>query len=57
LVPFLNGSNTFGSWILVAVPASLIAASALFYPDKKWFPLAIHWAMVTISVAVAYFVR
>ncbi len=57
LVPFLNGSNIFGSWILVAVPASLIAASALFYPDKKWFPLAIHWAMVAISVTVAYFVR
>lgn len=57
LVPFLNGTSSFNSWILVAVPASLIAASAFFYPDKKWFGHIIHWGMVGISVAVAYFVR
>lgn len=57
LVPFLNGTNSFSSWILAAVPASLIVASAFFYPDKKWFPLVIHWGMVAISVAIAYFVR
>lgn len=57
LAPFLNGTNSFSSWILAAVPASLIASSAFFYPDKKWFPLMIHWGMVAISVAIAYFVR
>ena len=55
-VPFLNG-NSFNSWILAAVPASLIIGAAFFYPDRKWFPLFIHWAMVALSVAVGYFIR
>jgi hypothetical protein len=57
LVPFLNADNSFSSWILVAIPASLLTASAFFYPDKKWFGYIIHWGMVAVSVAVAYFVR
>lgn len=56
-VPFLNGAGSFTGWILLAVPVSLITASALFYPEKRWFPMAIHWGMVAISVAVAYFVK
>jgi hypothetical protein len=55
-VPFLN-SNSFNSWILVAVPASLIMAAAFFYPDKKWFAALMHWGMVAVSVAIAYFIR
>jgi hypothetical protein len=56
-IPFINATNSFTSWILVAVPASLIAASAFFYPDKKWFPSVIHWGMVAICIAVSYFVK
>ena len=56
-VPFINAAGSFTGWILLAVPVSLITGSALFYPDKKWFPLIIHWGMVVISVAVAYFVN
>lgn len=56
-VPFINGAGSFTGWILLAVPVSLITGSALFYPEKRWFPMAIHWGMVAISVAVAYFVK
>lgn len=55
-VPFLN-SNSFNSWILVAVPAALIMAAAFFYPDKKWFPALMHWGMAGVSAAIAYFIR
>jgi len=57
LVPFINAANSFANWILMVVPVSLIAGSALFYPDKKWFPLIIHWGMVGLCIAVAYFVK
>ncbi len=56
-VPFINGGGSFSAWILLAVPVSLITGSALFYPEKRWFPMAIHWGMVAIAVAVAYFVK
>lgn len=55
-IPFLN-TDSFNSWILVAVPSSLIIAAAFFYPDKKWFPALVHWGMVGLSVAIAYFIR
>ncbi len=57
LIPFINQTGNFTSWILVAVPASLLMACALFYPDRKWFPLLVHWGLVTISVVIAYFVN
>ncbi len=55
-VPFLNSSN-FNTWILAAVPASLIIGAAFFYPDKKWFPAVMHWGLVGLSVAIGYFIR
>ena len=57
VVPFVNAANSFANWILLVVPVSLIAGSAFFYPDKKWFPMIIHWGMVAICIAVAYFVK
>lgn len=55
-VPFLNSSN-FNTWILAAVPASLIIGAAFFYPDKKWFPAVMHWGLAGLSVAIGYFIR
>jgi len=57
LVPFLNATQSFNYWILMAVPLSAIAASAFLYPDRKWFPLTIHWGMVIISIVIGYFLR
>lgn len=56
-IPFLNIAPSFTYWILTAVPASLIVASAFFYPEKKWIPLVIHWMMVGIVVIVSYFLK
>lgn len=56
-VPFLNATHSFNYWILVAVPVSLIAASSFLYPEKKWFPISMHWSMVAISIAIGYFVK
>ncbi|MFT3982063.1 MAG: DUF6427 family protein [Ferruginibacter sp.] len=56
IIPFFNADG-FNSWILAAVPASLILAAAFFYPDKKWFPLGLHWAMVALAITIGYFIR
>ena len=57
IVPFFNSTAGFANWVLTAVPISLIVASAFFYPEKKWFPLSIHWAMVALVIAISYFVK
>lgn len=57
LVPFVNARNSFSSWILMAVPVSLLSACAFFYPERKWFGAVMHWGMLAIVIAVAYFVR
>lgn len=57
LVPFVNSAGNFGNWIIMAVPLSLLVSSAFYYPDKKWFPLLIHWSMVAIAVAIGFFIR
>jgi hypothetical protein len=55
LVPFLNATHSFSYWVLAAVPVSAIAASSFYYPDKRWFPLTIHWGMVGLSIVIGYF--
>ena len=56
-IPFLNATHSFNYWILLAVPVSLITASSFLYPEKRWFPLTMHWGMVAISIAIGYFVK
>lgn len=56
LLPFVN-AESFNNWILTAVPLAVLIASSLFYPDKKWFPLFIHWSMVGIYIAIAFYFR
>jgi hypothetical protein len=55
-VPFIN-ANSFDGWMLVSVPAAVLLAAALFYPDRKWFPLLVHWALVGIYIAGGYYLR
>ena len=57
LVPFLNAGINFSYWILLAVPISPVIAAAFFYPQKKIFPLALHWAMFAIYVAIGFFYK
>lgn len=57
VVPFFNNTAGFENWILTAVPISIIVACAFFYPEKKWFPLGIHWAMVAVVIAISYFIH
>lgn len=52
LVPFINSSSTFEYWILCAPPFAAFHAIAFFQPDKKKFPLVLHWIMVIFILAL-----
>jgi hypothetical protein len=54
-VPFLNETDNFRYWILCAVPVSIISSAAFMYPDRKWFPLILHWGLVALAIILAYF--
>lgn len=56
-VPFVNATHTFEYWILCAVPLSALMAAAFLYPQKKWFPVAVHWLMVAFVIVINYFVK
>jgi Family of unknown function (DUF6427) len=55
LVPFINAAINFSYWILLAVPLSPVIAAAFFYPQKKVFPLILHWLMFAVFVAIGFF--
>lgn len=55
-VPFLNETDNFEYWILAAVPVSVISSAAFLYPDKKWFPTVMHWAMAILIIITGYFI-
>lgn len=57
LVPFLADSINLGDWILAILPMSAIMAAALFYPERKWFALTIHWGLFVLTVINSYFLR
>lgn len=54
-IPFINSSPSFGYWMLSAVPVSVIMAAALLYPERKWFPIFIHWSLVALVIYIGYF--
>lgn len=56
-IPFVNATHTFEYWILCAVPLSALMAAAFLYPAKTWFPLVLHWLMVTFVIVISYFVK
>lgn len=55
IVPFLNTSYSINYFILLAVPIAFITASSFYYPDKKWYPLAMHWGMAGLCIYIGYF--
>jgi hypothetical protein len=56
-VPFINATNSFGYWILCAVPLSAFVGCSFLYPQKKWFPRLLHWLMVAFVILFSYFVK
>ena len=54
VIPFVNNGIKLDYWILLTVPASIILSAAFYYPEKKWFPITLHWCFIAIIIAVSY---
>jgi len=52
LVPFINSTATFEYWILCAPPFAAFHAITFFQPEKKIFPLILHWIIVIFILAM-----
>ncbi len=55
IIPFINNGLKLDYWILLAVPASIILSASFLYPEKKWFPLTLHWCFIAVIIAISYF--
>ncbi|MDP9229618.1 MAG: hypothetical protein M3O67_02965, partial [Bacteroidota bacterium] len=53
-IPFVNTSDTFENWVLVAIPFAAFHGCAYFYPVKNWFPLLIFWITVAFILVYQY---
>jgi hypothetical protein len=56
-IPFINATHSFEYWILCAIPLAALAGAAFFYPERKIFPLVLHWGMVAFVILISYFTR
>lgn len=55
IVPFLNSTYNISYFILMSVPLAYITATSFYYPDKKWYPLIMHWSMFAVGIIAGYF--
>jgi hypothetical protein len=53
-VPFINSGDDFEYWIIALVPVAAFAASAFYYPRKKWIPFVLQWIMVGMVIYLQY---
>jgi Family of unknown function (DUF6427) len=56
-IPFINATHSFEYWILCAIPLAALAGAAFFYPERKAFPMVLHWGMVAFVIVISYFTR
>jgi hypothetical protein len=55
LLACINNTNTLQIWVLTAIPLSAFIACTFFYPEKRWFPVTLHWLMIGLVMFKAIF--
>ena len=54
-VPFVNTTDTFENWVIVAIPFAAFHAPAYLYPSQKWFPEVLFWVTVGFVLVYQYY--
>jgi hypothetical protein len=54
LVPFVNSTQSFHTWVLTTAPFAAFHACAYLYPPRKWLPLVLFTAMLLFILAQQY---
>jgi hypothetical protein len=53
-VPFVNTNDTFGNWVMAAIPLAAFHACAYLYSTLRIFPLILFWLSVGFVIAYQY---
>ena len=54
LVPFVNSTQSFHTWVLTTAPFATFHACAYLYPPRKWLPLVLFIAMLVFILTQQY---
>jgi hypothetical protein len=54
LVPFVNSTQSFHTWVLTTAPFAAFHACAYLYPPRKWLPIVLFTAMISFILAQQY---
>lgn len=54
LIILVNPGNNYQHWFLSTIPLASFHAAAYYFPQKKIFPLILHWLVFGFAVLVNY---
>lgn len=54
LIPFLDASSNLSRFPLLLLSGSFIISSFLFYPEKRAFPMMMHWILFLLTCYLLY---
>lgn len=54
LIILVNPGNNYQHWFLSTIPLASFHAAAYYFPQKKMFPLILHWLVFGFAVLVNY---
>ncbi|MFT4023164.1 MAG: hypothetical protein QM664_05195 [Flavihumibacter sp.] len=54
LIILVNPGNNYQHWFLSTIPLASFHAAAYYFPQKKLFPLILHWVVFGFAVLVNY---
>jgi hypothetical protein len=55
LIILVNPGNNYQHWLLSSIPISCFHASTYYYPNKRIFPVILHWLIFIFVILVNYF--
>ncbi len=54
IVILVNPGDNYQHWMLSAIPIACFHAAGFYYPEKKLFPLILHWLLFAFVIAANF---
>lgn len=54
LIILVNGGINYVNWVFGLMPLSAFHAAAYYYPEKRIFPLVLHWITFAYAIYLSY---
>ncbi|GAO44920.1 hypothetical protein FPE01S_04_01630 [Flavihumibacter petaseus NBRC 106054] len=55
LIILVNPGDNYQHWFLSSIPLTSFHAATYYYPQKRTFPLVLHWVIFAFAIAANYF--